>query len=302
MSREILVVTPENIEIEYELAGVGTRLMANALDGILQALAFIVLIVIFGLIMFVLSVFSANAYAHVRVFSEGVYLAAGSIAFFLLFWGYFIYYEIVRNGQTPGKSHLGLRVIRTGGYPISSYAAITRNLLRVIDGIPMVVGLVYAYYLVTKLGSTQPDIGGPALVAVCLLMTLCFLLFTPRYQRLGDLIAGTMVVKQRAPRVPSLEALAPPPRVLPEHLAPYALKDIGRHVYEMTVPEYRAIRHAIDRRWSLPLDVQQTAAMRLAVPLMKRLGITPPPGVRQVNYADLLEYLAVAFEQYRGVK
>ena len=111
-----------------------------------------------------------------------------------------------------------------------------------------------------------------------------------------------MVVKQRAPRVPTLEALAPPPRVLPEHLAAYALADIGRQVYEMTVPEYRAVRHYIDRRWQLPAQVQQIAAMRLAVPLMQRLGIVPPAGVISVNYADFLEYLAVAFEQYRGVK
>ena len=104
------------------------------------------------------------------------------------------------------------------------------------------------------------------------------MLFSARYQRLGDFVAGTMVVKQRAPRVPTLEALAPPPRVLPEHLAPYALADIGRQVYEMTVPEYRAVRHYIDRRWQLPAPVQQTAAMRLAVPLMQRLGIRPPAG------------------------
>ena len=137
---------------------------------------------------------------------------------------------------------------------------------------------------------------------LCILIPVLCMLLSQRYQRLGDFVAGTMVVKQRAPRVPTLEALAPPPRVLPEHLAPYALADIGRHVYEMTVPEYRAVRHYIDRRWQLPPQVQQTAAMRLAVPLMQRLGIVPPAGVISVNYADFLEYLAVAFEQYRGVK
>jgi hypothetical protein len=135
-----------------------------------------------------------------------------------------------------------------------------------------------------------------------ILLALGFMLGSARYQRLGDFVAGTMVIKQRAPRVPTLEALAPPPRVMPEHLAPFVLADIARHVYEMTVPEYRAVRHYIDRRWQLPANVQQTAAMRLAVPLMQRLGITPPAGVLRINYADFLEYLAVAFEQYRGVK
>jgi len=148
-----------------------------------------------------------------------------------------------------------------------------------------------------KHGAGYGAIGGLQIVA-----TLGFVLLSARNQRLGDFVAGTMVVKQRAPRVPTLEALAPPPRVLPEHLAAFALADIGRRVYEMTVPEYRAVRHAIDRRWQMPVDIQQQAAMRLAVPLMERLGIRPPEGVVTINYADLLEYLAVAFEQYRGVK
>jgi hypothetical protein len=222
---------------------------------------------------------------------------------------------------------LGLRVLRDGGYPVNAFSVIARNLLRVVDGMPwLVLGLI-----VTGESTHQrmySAIGGGAI-----LVTLIFLLATEKYQRLGDFVAGTMVVKQRAPTIASavsvapnrqamawmrkpakgvidmplpstvwLDALAPPPRVLPEHLAPYALKDIGRHVYEMTVPEYRAIRHAIDRRWQLSAPMQQVAAMRLAVPLMKRLGITPPPGVQRINYADLLEYLAVAFEQYRGVK
>ncbi|MBV9851390.1 MAG: RDD family protein, partial [Armatimonadetes bacterium] len=199
-------------------------------------------------------------------------------------------------GQTPGKRQLGLRVIRDGGFPINIYAAIVRNLLRVVDGMPVITfGLIVA-------GMAGHEEGLAALGGLSILISLGFMLFSARYQRLGDFIAGTMVVKQRAPRVPTLEALAPPPRVLPEHLAPYALADIGRHVYEMTVPEYRAVRHYIDRRWQLPPLVQQTAAMRLAVPLMQRLGIRPPEGVLRVNYADFLEYLAVAFEQYRGVK
>jgi hypothetical protein len=70
----------------------------------------------------------------------------------------------------------------------------------------------------------------------------------------------------------------------------------------MTIPEYRAVRYFTDRRWQLPQELQRTSAMWLAVPLMKRLNLEPPPGSLSVNYVDLLEYLAVAFEQYRGVK
>lgn len=296
MSREILVVTPENIEIEYELAGIGSRFLANLLDSFLQTAIYLGLWIVVGLIALVVSLTTSVFSRALGVFFGEIQLAFALVAGFVVLWGYFIWFETVWNGQTPGKRQLGLRVVRDGGYPINVFAAIVRNLIRVMDGMPLaalaLLGIGYFGH--------EPLVG--AMGGLCILIPVLCMLLSQRYQRLGDFVAGTMVVKQRAPRVPTLEALAPPPRVLPEHLAPYALADIGRHVYEMTVPEYRAVRHYIDRRWQLPPQVQQTAAMRLAVPLMQRLGIVPPAGVISVNYADFLEYLAVAFEQYRGVK
>lgn len=296
MAREILVLTPENIEIEYELAGIGSRFFANIIDIVIQTLIFIGLGLVLALIGWGLS-FVAQPWSRALIdFFGSILMAFSLIAFFLVMWGYFIWFETRWNGQTPGKRQIGLRVIRDGGYPVTVYAVIARNLLRVVDGMPVItIGLVAG-----GLAGDQPGLA--ALGGLSILLSLCFMLFSARYQRLGDFVAGTMVVKQRAPRVPTLEALAPPPRVLPEHLAAYALADIGRHVYEMTVPEYRAVRHYIDRRWQFPVLVQQEAAMRLAIPLMQRLGIQPPSGVLRVDYANFLEYLAVAFEQYRGVK
>ncbi len=296
MSREILVVTPENIEIEYELAGIGSRFLANILDSLFQCVIYLGMWILAGIVAIAINFTALGAGGMVAAFFSQIELALALIAAFVILWGYFIWFETRWNGQTPGKRQLGLRVIRDGGYPINIFAAIIRNLIRIIDGMPIVA---LALISVGVFGR-QP--GTAALGGLCILLPVLCLLVSGRYQRIGDFVAGTMVVKQRAPRVPTLEALAPPPRVLPEHLAAYALADIGRHVYEMTVPEYRAVRHYIDRRWQLPPQVQQPVAMRLAVPLMQRLGIVPPAGVVSVNYADFLEYLAVAFEQYRGVK
>ena len=302
MSREILVVTPENIEIEYELAGIGSRFLANLLDSFLQIAIYAGIWIVVGIIAGILSLAASAVASSLAVFFAGTGTAFALIAGFVVLWGYYIWFETVWNGQTPGKRQFGLRVIRDGGYPINIYAAIVRNLLRFMDGLALTVLALAVFEFLIAVHATEPQPAIEAMLAVPILLTLLCMILSARYQRLGDFVAGTMVVKQRAPRVPTLEALAPPPRVLPEHLAPYALADIGRHVYEMTVPEYRAVRHYIDRRWQLPPQVQQTAAMRLAVPLMQRLGIVPPPGVISVNYADFLEYLAVAFEQYRGVK
>ncbi len=296
MSREILVVTPENIEIEYELAGIGSRFLANMLDSLFQLAIYLALWIVVGIVGLLLAL-SASAFStSLAAFFGEIEVAFALIAAFAILWGYFIWFETRWNGQTPGKRQVGLRVIRDGGYPINIFAAITRNLVRVMDGMPIVaVALI-------GIGLAEHSLGTAATGGLCILLPVLCLLLSGRYQRIGDFVAGTMVVKQRAPRVPTLEALAPPPRVLPEHLAAYALADIGRHVYEMSVPEYRAVRHFIDRRWQLPPQIQQGTAMRLAIPLMQRLGIVPPAGVVSVNYADFLEYLAVAFEQYRGVK
>ena len=296
MSREILVVTPENIEIEYELAGIGSRFLANLLDSLFQTAIYTGIWIVFGLIALLVGLSSSAISQGLGAFFSQIQIALALIAGFAVLWGYFIWFETAWNGQTPGKRQLGLRVIRDGGYPINVYSAIIRNLLRIVDGMPLVAIALLSIGLFGK----QPVVG--AMGGLCIVLPVLCMLLSARYQRIGDFVAGTLVVKQRAPRVPTLEALAPPPRVLPEHLAPYALADIGRHVYEMTVPEYRAVRHCIDRRWQLSPQVQQPAAMRLAVPLMQRLGIVPPAGVVSVNYADFLEYLAVAFEQYRGVK
>ena len=296
MSREILVVTPENIEIEYELAGIGSRFLANILDSLFQCAIYLALWIVAGIIGLLIGL-SASAFSkNLAAFFGEIEVAFAIIGAFAILWGYFIWFETRWNGQTPGKRQVGLRVIRDGGYPINIFAAIIRNLIRILDGMPIVA------LALISIGVFGHQPGTAAMGGLCILLPVLCLLLSGRYQRIGDFVAGTMVVKQRAPRVPTLEALAPPPRVLPEHLAAYALADIGRQVYEMTVPEYRAVRHYIDRRWQLPPQIQQTAAMRLAVPLMQRLGIVPPAGVISVNYADFLEYLAVAFEQYRGVK
>jgi len=301
LSREILIVTPENIEIEYELAGIGSRFLANLIDQVWQVIIIIgvgfavLILTLIGAYISSLAHFSAQ-WAGFMSFMGDILVSVLTIATYLLIYGYFVYFEIRWNGQTPGKRALGLRVIRDGGYPITPFSAFARNLLRTIDGMPFLT-------LPALIAGLYPGLEAVgALAGAQILLTVGFLLFSSRSQRLGDFIAGTMVVKQRAPRIPTLEALAPPPRVMPERLAAWALADIGRHVYDMTIPEYRAVRYFTDRRWQMPWELQRVSAMWLAVPLMKRLNLEPPPGSISVNYVDLLEYLAVAFEQYRGVK
>jgi uncharacterized RDD family membrane protein YckC len=275
MSREVLITTPENIALEYELAGLGTRFVANIFDLLLQFVLIICVIIVTAVLFWILlglsnlSGFAAVA-AFVRSLSE-FGMAALWILCFLIFWGYHIFFELKWNGQTPGKRQLGLRVMREGGYPINAYGAAMRNLLRVVDFLPF-------FYSVG----------------------IFSILLSSNYQRIGDIVGGTLVVKQRAPQ--SLAGLLRVAQILPEHLDPAALAIIGRHAYELNPDEYRAVRHFTDRRRQLDWNAQQLSAIKIAVPLMEQLRIVPPGDVKEVDYAALLEYLAVAYEQARRPK
>lgn len=155
MNDHLTVETPEQISINYQKAGVGSRFYAALLDTLLLGL--------------ILSIGIYVNYSFLAEFGEflGNWLGAiGGIMIFAMFWGYYMVFEITTNGQSPGKLALGLRVIKEGGYPISFGDSAIRNLVRVVDFLPFLYGT-----------------------------GLIVMLINGNWQRLGDLAAGTLVVK-----------------------------------------------------------------------------------------------------------
>ena len=148
--------------LELPLAGVGSRFLALAYDSLLQAAILIGLGLVGVLAGLVIVPAAGRPGAAVWVFAVLLLLA------FVVYTGYFALFEAIWNGQTPGKRQVGLRVIDVSGRPITAYAAILRNLLRLVDQLP-------GFYAL-------------AIVSV---------LLTERNQRLGDLAAGTVVVHDR---------------------------------------------------------------------------------------------------------
>src|ERR671926_427029 len=102
---EYSVLTPERVRLQYDIAGIGSRGAAAIVDTVIQ-----------GILLFLVA----------------TYL----LAVFVVTAGYYIFFEIVWSGQTPGKRALGVRVIRENGYPIRPVDAVIRNLVRVVDGLP----------------------------------------------------------------------------------------------------------------------------------------------------------------------
>ncbi len=153
--------TPENVVFGYEIAGIGSRFLAALVDTciilLLQLITYIVI-----LLVLILSVGDNSG----EILTPWLIAALGLLGFVFL-WGYYIFFEITWNGQSPGKRRMGLRVIRTSGAPITPSEAVIRNLVRAIDFLPTSYGI--------------------GLVAMFL---------DKQSRRLGDLAAGTLVVRE----------------------------------------------------------------------------------------------------------
>lgn len=128
-SGDYIVETPEQIELAYNVAGIGSRLLAAIVDSLLIALAEGVLFVALAQI------------ANVIAFAESVLVAIGAALGFAILWGYYITCELTWNGQSPGKRLIGLRVVSEGGRPITVVGSIIRNIIRIVDFLPFLYGI-----------------------------------------------------------------------------------------------------------------------------------------------------------------
>jgi uncharacterized RDD family membrane protein YckC len=173
MERSVDVRTGEAVAIRYELAGLGSRFLALSLDMLAQFAIVILLAIAFALaaprIGRIVPLFGKHAEAWLIAFLI--------VLFFLIFFGWFIIFEAWWSGRTPGKRALGLRVVRDGGFPLDPGAAVIRNLVRIAE-------LALGFYTVSAISA----------------------LLSKENKRLGDLAAGTIVVRDRADPIPDLDA------------------------------------------------------------------------------------------------
>lgn len=260
MAREVTVVTPENIPLSLELAGLGSRFGALLLDLVAQ----IVTLIAVGTVVLIVAAITSNFWSSAAGRALSNWLIAGGILLaFLILFGYFVLFETIWNGQTPGKKVFNLRVVRDGGYPINFLSAATRNLIRIADFLPAAYGA----------GALS-------------------VFFNDQYKRLGDMAAGTVVVKER----PAF-SFAPTPARAPNASAPArpnaaALLPPGvRHPSdELSPAELDLLRRFAGRRWEMAPDDAERLAYRLVVPLIPRLNLSFVPGAPP-RYADLVSVL-----------
>lgn len=162
------VVTPENISFQYQLAGPFRRLPAFIVDVGIRMVVWVLLLIVFVL---------AGALTGGGELAVAIWL----LVWFMMEWFYGGLFETFWNGQTIGKRMFGMRVLRIDGQPINGLQAVMRNILRSVDMMPLIPMSAW----------TGQEL--PWAVPTCLFGLLTPIV-TRRYQRLGDLVCGTMVV------------------------------------------------------------------------------------------------------------
>ncbi len=239
MSRYFEVVTPEQVAIRYELAGFGSRGLAAIIDTLYQLLILLAIAVPLSLLMVPGGMHADNFFNQL---ANSTLIGILILLQFIITWGYWIGFETLWNGETPGKRVMHLRVIKDAGFPIDFRAALIRNLLRAVDVLPgIMVAPVY----------------GCAFISV-----MC----NGQYKRLGDIAAGTLVVRfvRDEDSLPEFTFGEAQVLRLFDAATLTALPNITRE-------DIRLVQRYLEQRNNLAPQLRAEFAMRLAGPLMEKL-------------------------------
>jgi len=168
------IVTPENIAFQYEVAGPFRRLPAFLIDLSVRGGIWVTMLVIFVVL--------GLAIGGINLAAIGI--TAWLVSWFVLEWFYGGLLETFWNGQTVGKRVCHLRVLQIDGQPINGMQAVMRNILRLVDMMPLIpLGVLFS--------------GEESMLLPTCLIGIVTTLMNRRYQRLGDMACGTMVVVEQ---------------------------------------------------------------------------------------------------------
>lgn len=205
--------------LEFAVAGIGSRFLAMAIDTLIQtgvALAIVIVVTVLGV--------SGALAGWLRVGSAWM-AAAVMASFFLLYFGYFAFFEIVWNGQTPGKRRVGLRVIKNSGRPLTPAETLARNFLRIVDQLPAFYGLGILVALLNR-----------------------------QNKRIGDFVAGAIVIRE----TPFAE-VRPAWQPAPQHDQPAGSPWAAR----ISVDDLKLIEAFLQRRFELAPDIRSRMAAEI---------------------------------------
>jgi uncharacterized RDD family membrane protein YckC len=231
---QLRIDTPEQIALELPLAGIGSRFLALAIDTLIQTVVYLITAIIF--------IFTMPLGSSLFMFLPK--LLGPALAIFILFavyWGYFAFFEAIWSGQTPGKRYAGIRVIKESGRPINAFEAVGRNLMRAVDGLPGVYG-------------------------VGLVCMMC----NQQSRRLGDFVAGTVVVHEKP-----TEDVRPSWNTAENAVDQQIASTPG--LAQVTPEELVLIETYLHRRWDLDKYVRLNTALQIVERIKAKSGLQPQP-------------------------
>jgi|SRR2546422_889487 len=258
----LVIETPERVPLHFALASIGNRFLACAVDHAIQLLAIAVMAIAFTIIANYSSLGNRLSEAPKWVYAVGI------IIVFLLISGYFAVFEWLWNGQTPGKRWLKLRVIREDGRPITFFEAAVRNLLRDFDIMP---APFYSVGLISVFASSKD-------------------------QRVGDMVAGTVVVREREAEAPAFTQVFASPVSDPALRRSFKPVAFTADVNSLTESEIEVVETFLRRRWDLADVPRQWMAWRVAMPLLYKLR--PEYDRSTFTYEGFLEELLHRFREH----
>lgn len=247
------------------LAGIGSRFIALLIDYLIWGAGLVVLLLV-GIVV----IPATRAFSKV----SGQWVVA--VAIFLVFlvqWGYFTLFEAFWNGRTPGKRVARIRVIQRSGRAIGLFESMARNLVRYVDQIPF----FYAVGVVAMFATRQ-------------------------HQRLGDLAAGTLVVRDREMETPlwgesgnrtiTAQIIADSARIPEPH---HAITLPAHGIVKLSAADLEVLEGFFSRRLDMSLATRQALAGRIAAAIQAKSGLEPPPG------ASVETFLEAAARQLRDL-
>lgn len=243
MDLDLVILSPEKTILTYRVAGLGPRIWAHLADLLLIVAS---LVGITFLIIFIDSRIGAFSGTFDSLMSPilSVLIIIGPFAYFALFEG-------IWNGLTPGKKITGIRVRMADGTPITFPAALGRNLLRPADMLP-----------------------GPYLLGFIVMFT------NPRSQRLGDIVANTVVIHEK--RTPT------PFNIAPHTAGIHPMEAQVGELVGMTLEEYAALRRLCDRYPELPPNVQARLLEEVWAPIATLRKVPKVPDVHPIYLAEAM--------------
>jgi len=268
MTESLHYETPENVRIEYRPAGLGTRFIAWFLDGIILYVGMFVVFLLLTLVAAALAKIFEHWFEQIgKMLQEAgggdpevvafYFMGIGLLIFSLGNFVYFSLCEILMRGQTPGKRACKIRVVKVEGFVLEPSGVLLRNILRIVDNIPIM-------WLVPLLNK--------------------------RSQRLGDLAAGTVVISEEPTE------LSPVRNELSERNAAEARFrfDYGK-LAALKPTDFEAVEQLLNRWEKLTEEQRRMFVDRLLGALARKMGIEPPPAADRLAFLE--DLLAAEFRR-----